>query len=128
MMRASNSRLVWAPRVIGLAFVGFLALFSLDVFEPGLSAWQILGGLIIHNIPAFVMAAVVYMAWRHEVVGAIAFAAAGVLYIGLLLTSQNFQPYMLSWSVTVAGPAFLVSWLYWRAWRYRTHTPPGASH
>jgi hypothetical protein len=35
----------WTPRVLAVCFVAFLAMFSLDVFEPGKSAAEIAVGL-----------------------------------------------------------------------------------
>ncbi len=56
-----------------IVFVLFLALFSLDVFEPGRSAAEILVGLLMHNIPVFVLAALTAIAWKCPLVGGISF-------------------------------------------------------
>lgn len=107
----------WAPRVLGIAFACFLLIFSFDVFEPGLGFWGTLLAFLIHSVPSLVLAAVVVVAWRYEIVGAIAFVAAGALYIILLLMNRRLEWYMLSWSVIVAGPAFLTGILFFVDWR-----------
>jgi hypothetical protein len=74
----------WTPRILSIIFIAFLALFSLDVFMEGASFWQILGGLFMHNIPVFILVAILIIAWKREIVGAVAFFLAGLLYIILV--------------------------------------------
>lgn len=108
----------WIPRVLSLAFVAFLMLFSLDVFDEGLGFWGTLLGLFMHNLPALILLIVVLVSWKHELVGAVAFIAAGFLYI-LLTTIRGGIPWyiVLSWSANIAGPAFLIGALYFVGWR-----------
>jgi hypothetical protein len=108
--------LYWTPRVLSILFIIFLALFSLDVFSPGLSWKEIAIALFMHNTPVFVLIAVLWISWKHEIVGGIAFILAGLLYIFLLLFRNDFQWYMLSWSLIIAGPAFLIGILFLMNW------------
>lgn len=111
--------LYWTPRILAIIFILFLMMFSLDVFEPGLTVWQIIIGLIMHNIPAFILAVIVAISWKHELVGAIAFVLAGLLYILLILFSSfegKFEWYMISYSLIIAGPAILVGVLFYLNW------------
>lgn len=112
----------WTPRVLGIMFVLFLALFSLDVFEEGKSFGEIALGLLMHNIPALVLAGLLAAAWKREIIGAIAFILTGILYVGLIAKNaleNGFEWYMVSWILTIAGPAFLVGILFWINWRKR---------
>lgn len=68
----------WAPRLIGIVFILFLALFALDVFIPGKSVDYYATALVMHLIPNFVIAAVLLIAWWKEKIGGIAFI---LLYI-----------------------------------------------
>jgi hypothetical protein len=106
----------WAPRILGITFVLFLMLFSLDVFEPGLTLWQIIVGLFMHNIPALILLIVVIISWKHEIVGGIVFNLAGLLYILMLAMRPKFEWYMVIWSITIAGPAFFVGILFLINW------------
>lgn len=129
MTKTPKNYICLAPKVAGLLFAAFLALFSLDVISPEASISQILLGLLIHNIPVFVLLAVLVIAWRHEIVGSIVFALAGVLYILLIGVSafrQQFAWYMVSWCVFIAGPAFGVSFLYYYCWRKKRTDNIGA--
>ena len=120
MAKAKRSFVYWAPRILSILFILFLMLFSLDVFAPGLSGWEIAVGLFMHNIPAFVMTAVLVLSWKREIVGGIAFIAAGLLYIALLLVSaigNSFEWYMISYAFIIAGPAFVIGVLFLIGWR-----------
>lgn len=109
--------LYWTPRILSILFAAFLALFSLDVFGEGLSFWQLAGAFLMHNIPVFVLAIIIWISWKHELVGAIGFVLAGLLYIARLLMNPQLEWYMLSWSITIAGPAFVVGILFFINWR-----------
>ncbi|MDD4611146.1 MAG: hypothetical protein PHU73_04325 [Patescibacteria group bacterium] len=94
--------------------------FFSDVFEEGKSFGQIVGGLFMHNIPVMVLAVILAVAWKREIVGAIAFFFGGILYVGFVLESifaNEFEWYMISWIIIIAGPAFLTSALFWLNWR-----------
>lgn len=117
MKKNNNKLLFWTPRIFGIIFILFLIMFSLDVFEPGLTVWQIVIGLFMHNIPALFLLIVLIISWKYEIVGGIVFVLAGLLYILMLAMNPKFEWYMLSWSVTIAGPAFLIGVLFLINWR-----------
>ena len=105
----------WTPRILSIVFLCFLALFSLDVFEPGLSAGQIALGLFIHNIPVLILLIVLLIAWKYEIVGGIAFNLAGLTYVFFAFT--NVPWYMaIMWSIQIAGPAFFIGILFMLNW------------
>ena len=111
-----NKFIYWTPRILSIIFILFLALFSLDVFSPGLSYWQIAVGLFMHNIPALVLLVVLLISWKYEIVGGIAFILAGLLYIFLLLIKPRLEWYMLFWALQISGPAFLIGILFIIGW------------
>lgn len=117
MKKKTGKFLFWLPRILSIMFIAFLALFSLDVFEPGLSWSQILVGLFMHNIPVFALIAVLVVAWKYEIVGAIAFGLAGLLYVYLTVGRGNL-PWQIafSWSMIIAGPAFIIGFLFMHNW------------
>ena len=116
-MKKRVSKLVyWTPRILSIAFILFLALFSFDVFDSGYTFWEIVLAFLMHNIPGFVMTAILIIAWKYEIVGGIAFVLAGFIYIGLLFSSQNFEWFMLSWSLIISGPAFLIGIFFFMNW------------
>jgi len=109
----------WTPRILSILFLCFLVLFSFDVISPELSFWQIAVGLFMHNIPVFILAIVLLISWKHEIVGGIAFILAGLLYTALILIKaigNQFEWYMIFWIFMIAGPAFLIGILFFVNW------------
>lgn len=115
--------LYWTPRVISILFIFFLALFSLDVFEPGMSAGKIMLGLLMHNIPSIIMAVLLIIAWKKEIVGAVGYFGAGLLYNGIVIfniVNSGLQWYLaISWSLIIAGPLFIIGILFLINWKKR---------
>jgi hypothetical protein len=122
-MKTSDKIITWAPRILAIIFILFLALFSLDVFAPGATAWQIAGGLLIHNIPSLVLLIVLIISWKRELIGGIVFTLAGLLYIALLVMDSSFKWYMLSWAVMISGPALLTGGLFLVSWQRKQRSP-----
>jgi hypothetical protein len=106
----------WAPRMLGICLVLFLMLFSLDVFQPGATPIQIISGLLIHNIPAFMLLCILAISWKYEIIGGIFFILAGLTYIFLLVTNSHFEWYMMSWALVISGPALLIGILFIVSW------------
>ena len=116
MAKKVSRFIYWTPRILSILFICFIAMFSLDVFSPELSLWQIIIGLFMHNIPTFIMIIILIVSWKHEIVGGIAFLLAGFLYI--FMTIFNGVPWYLalSWSTVIAGPEFLIGTLFLINW------------
>jgi len=119
MKKNINKFVYWTPRILSILFICFLAIFSLDVISPDLSFGQIVLGLFMHNIPVFILLIVLLISWKHEIVGGVVFTLAGALYVVMILMNifrNSFEWYMLSWILTIAGPAFLVGVLFIINW------------
>jgi len=91
----------WAPRILGVMFVLFLMMFSLDIFGIGLTAWQIMVGLFMHNIPALILTIILIISRKYEMVGGIGFILAGLLVI---------QSLVVAFPAFVIGILFLIGW------------------
>jgi len=115
-----NKFIYWTPRVLSILLLIFLSLFSLDVFDLQLGFWQTIGALLIHNIPVFILLALLIVAWKHEIVGAVTFFLAGLLYIFLLLMS-DFKWYKISWALIISGPAFFIAVLFFINWKRKKY-------
>ncbi len=122
-----NRILFWAPRVLSIAFIGFLSLFALDVFDLRLGFWKTLAALVMHLIPVFVLVAALALAWRWEWIGAALYGISGLLYVAWVVSmSRPVPPAMrLIWILTIAGPAFLIAGLFLWNWlkRGELHAP-----
>ena len=116
MTQFSKRALFWAPRALSIAFIAFLGLFALDVFNAGYGFWKTLLALTMHLIPNFVLIAVLVLAWRWEWIGAALYAAAGMLYVIMVLPRPLPPAVKLSWILTIAGPAFVIAALFLANW------------
>lgn len=106
----------WTPRILSIIFIIFLTLMSLDVFGTGLGFWGTLVGLLMHNIPVFILLAILIISWKHEIVGGIAFILAGLLYIFLAVRGADNLFLALAWSVQIAGTAFVIGGFFMANW------------
>ena len=117
MKKRSNKRvgkwLFWTPRILTILFLLFLAIFSLDIFDLCNNFSSCALGLLMHNIPVFILIIILWISWKHELVGAIAFALAGLLYIITLLIKPIFVLSQLFWTLPISLPAFLISYLFY---------------
>ena len=113
MKKRVGKWLFWTPRILSIIFICFLALFSLDIFGNNYTFWETIIGLFMHNIPALILLVVLIISWKHELVGAIAFALAGLLYIITLLIKPIFVLSQLFWTLPISAPAFVISYLFY---------------
>jgi uncharacterized membrane protein len=116
MERKINRYLYWTPRILTILFIIFLTLFSLDVITPEASFSELAMGLLIHNLPALVLLIVLIISWKYEIVGGIVFILAGLLYIIFTFQTDIRWYIVLNWSITIAGPAFLIGILFVINW------------
>jgi hypothetical protein len=117
-----NKFVYWTPRILSIMFLLFLAMFSLDIFDMKLGFWGTLVGLFMHNIPVFILLIVLLISWKHEIVGGITFILAGMSYMVMMLMNMlrgSFEWYMISYSLIIAGPAFLIGILFIINWSKR---------
>jgi hypothetical protein len=101
----------WLPRVLGLVFVLFLSLFSLDVFGE-FSGWHLVLALFMHLLPALILLGVIIIAWKYDLAGAAAFLFFAAFYTWQAGFDQPWSWYaLISAPAAITGIAFLLSWL-----------------
>jgi hypothetical protein len=116
MTKKVSGFIYWTPRILSILFICFIAMFSLDVISPELSFGQIVIGLLMHNIPTLILLIILIISWKYEIFGGIAFLLAGFFYIIFTARSETAWYIALSWSLTIAGPAFLIGILFLVNW------------
>jgi hypothetical protein len=124
MPEFSRKALFWAPRVLSIAFIAFLSLFALDVFDGRLGFWQTVLAFLIHLIPVFALIAILILAWRWEWIGAALYAVAGLLYVVQVISGSRPPAVKLTWILTIAGPAFVIAGLFLANWLKRGELRP----
>jgi thiol:disulfide interchange protein len=87
----------------------FVGMFALDAFGEGNSFWNALPHFLVHLIPAFLLFAVVGLAWRRAWFGALMFLAFAILY-------AIMTPRRPDWILAVGGPLALVGVFYLVSW------------
>ena len=105
--------LFWAPRVLGLAFALFLATFALDAFGNGEPIPDAILYFVIHLLPSLLVVTLVAASWRREWIGAVSFAALGLVYAGTAGRGH------IDWALLISGPLLLVSMLFLWNWLAR---------
>lgn len=96
----------WLPRILAIFALLFMFIFSLDCFDEG-SVKDIFICFVMHNIPALIIAAVLIIAWKWELVGGILFVAAFIA-AGIFFKSFAGNPA----SLVVISPFLLVGILF----------------
>jgi hypothetical protein len=103
--------MLWSPRVLGIMVALFLALFALDVFQPGKSFMEVLPAFLIHIRWSLVLLVVVAVAWKWEWVGGLVFVSLAAYYAARM-------PRHLDWIAIIAGPLVIVGLLFLLSWRH----------
>ena len=120
MTGLSRQALFWTPRLLAMAYIGFISLFALDVFGEGYGFWGTILALMIHLIPALVLVAALMVAWRWEWIGAVLYAAGGTGYILMILPRRMSAAVKFNWILTIARPAFFVAAMFLANWLSRS--------
>lgn len=120
MKKKSKSKFsFYLPRVLTILFILFISMFALDVFGNGLGFWETLLALIMHLIPTIILTTILVLCWRKSKYLATMWLLFGVWYVGTMIqrSLETFQYYYLSWSLILAGPAFIIAYLFFRETR-----------
>lgn len=115
----------WTPRLLGILFILFLGLFSLDVFDVNneYSFFETIIAFFIHNIPSIILLIILLFSWKYEIVGATGYIFAGLIYISFIfwnILSTGFEWYYLSWALMISGMCFFIGILFLIGWKRRT--------
>ena len=115
-MKTSLKILHWTPRIFCILAILFVSLFALDAFEPGQTIWRQIGAFLIHLIPSFILAAMLVVAWKWELVGGIIFIAIGIGFTPFIYIN-NYQMNQSVWMsigiiATITLPFILVGVLF----------------
>ncbi len=112
MSPALRKILYWAPRVICIVFILFVASFAFSVFNEDLDTWDTLTALLKHLVPSFIFAVVLLFGWIWEWVGALVFLTFASYYAAENLRHPR-------WILTISGPLFVVGFLFLGNWLMR---------
>ncbi|MFH0734309.1 MAG: hypothetical protein V1773_05830 [bacterium] len=111
MRQKNNKILFWSPRVLNILYIGFIGMFSLDVFDGKYGFWETLLGFLIHNIPTMILIIILIISWKWPLMGAAFNFLAGV---GLAFIIKS-TIYVFAILLT---PLIAVCLLYFADWYY----------
>ncbi|RJX26456.1 MAG: hypothetical protein C4537_02520 [Acholeplasma sp.] len=106
-----NKVILWTPRVLSIVLILLMFMLSLDVFESDEVWYLIAAGFLIHNIPVFVLTLALIISWKHPLVGAFIFIAAGIFYSIFMLIRGELD--MIGAILSLGVPAILIGILFW---------------
>jgi hypothetical protein len=110
MSKPVRQLIYWTPRVIGILIVALFTVVSFDVFVEGYSIGEALLALLIHLIPAAIMAGALAISWRWEWVGGVLFILLSVVYIVAFRGAPIAAYLWISLPLFIAGVLFFVNW------------------
>ena len=118
-MKTGRTILLWAPRILLIAFGLLLAMFSLDVFKEGQGVVETGLAFVVHNIPSIIVGLVVFAAWRREWFGVVACLVLAAAWIMWALGRFPLVTYFI-----MTGPLFFIAALYAVNWQLRRRADP----
>jgi hypothetical protein len=105
-----NKYLYWTPRILTTIFILFISLFALDVFSE-YAFPEVLVALFMHLIPSYILAGLLWLAWKKELYGGIGFIFLSIVFTIFFKTYQDLITFLLiSFPALVIGVLFLVGW------------------
>ncbi len=107
MNNTSNKLIYWIPRWIGILYILFLSLFTLDAFTAGAGFWNNILAFLIHMLPSIFVLIVLILAWRWPLAGGFLFFGLSVLF---LLFFRHYR--FLNIALIFEGPLLLTAILF----------------
>ncbi len=105
--------LTWFPRITVIAFALFISLFAGDAFTEGGITWRQLGGFFLHLIPTAITLVLLWVAWKHRMVGGLLFVIWGLVFTINFATHRSTPLFlMFSLPLLASGFMFIFSQLY----------------
>lgn len=110
----------WAPRLAAIGIIFFVSLFSLDVFSMDAPPLELLGGFLMHSLPAIAMLILLIFAWKRPVIGFVAFLVAAILFTLRFVRDISSLPNL----ILFVFPMVLVAGLFYADWKWtQPYTP-----
>lgn len=107
MKPATRTLFCWTPRVLALAYIAFLGIFALDVFNEGYSVGEAIAAFLIHLIPNAVVLLALVIAWRWTLIGGSLFLGLSAFYIMWAWGTFPWSVYLI-----IAGPPAIIGTLF----------------
>ena len=111
MGRRMDKTVKWLPRILGLLFAAFLAMFALDS--------ECVVGFLMHLIPSAVVLLCVAAGWCCPALGGVAMLLLGGAMTLFFHTYEDIVVFLI-----VSGPPFIIGLLFLAHWRLGRSSAP----
>ena len=120
-MAKVNKFIFWTPRILLIVFALFLVIFSFDVFDSASGLGEILIGLLIHNLPSFVLLIILIISWKHDLIGGIIFMILGAARVVGTIVSLAMVPIGMINPMLIIGSmvSLLIGILFLLGWKQK---------
>lgn len=103
-----------AAQILTIAFAVFLSIFSFDAFSEEYSILENVFSLFVHLIPVFIILLTLLFSRKNPLVAVFVFPLLGIAYIVWAWGRFPLSVYFL-----IAGPLFIISFLFYLAYSCR---------
>ncbi len=107
----------WLGRILSLAILIILLMFSFDVFEIEDTFINLAFGFLIHNIPMLILLISIIVGWKKEWIPSITFFLASMFLLILLWVNKGFL--YTRFVLPIVIPGIIISILYFISWKYK---------
>jgi len=100
--------LYYTPRVLAILFTILVSLLALDVFSE-YTGLELIGALLIHLFPTYILILVVLIAWKWEHIGGTIFIILGLLFILMIGPEKDLSFLIIPGILISIGVLFLLN-------------------
>jgi hypothetical protein len=111
MKKPAKLVLFWTPRILGIFFIFFVGMFSLDVFSMEKGFMDTLLAVFIHNAPALLLLAFLLIGWHREWVASAGFLLFGGWYLFFVRGADVTASLLLGGLPIFIALLFLLGWV-----------------
>lgn len=91
---ANVSKVIWIPRVLGVLYIVFFSVFSMDTLQNNVPLIERMGGLLIHLLPSFVLIALLILSWSRPLLGGFIFSFCSLYVTVYFHTYQSIFSFL----------------------------------
>jgi hypothetical protein len=81
--------ILWVPRILALAFILFISIFALDVFDSSYTPSELAFALVVHLLPSLMLITALVIAWLFPATGGIFFLALSAFSLYFFATYRH---------------------------------------
>lgn len=100
----------WTPRILAVLFIGFIAIFALDVFSEDSTFSETIIALFVHLIPNYILIILLVISSKWPMIGGGLHIALGIGYIVMIWNNFEWGALIIAIALFVIGGLFIAQW------------------